>query len=77
LIRNDSINVKLGLVVTNNVLNLGLSELKDEVDINGSEIESIFSASVLSHRGTVLFNENALDNEKKLKLKIYYTEENN
>jgi hypothetical protein len=77
LIRNDSINVKLGLVISNNVLDLGSSELKDEIDINGSEIESIFSASVLSHRGTVLFNENALDNEKKLKLKIYYTEENN
>jgi hypothetical protein len=77
LIRNDSINVKLGLVISNNVLDLGSSELKDQIDINDSEIESIFSASVLSHRGTVLFNENALDNEKKLKLKIYYTEENN
>jgi len=75
LIRNDSTNVKLGLVVTNNVLAFGTSEVKDFESIPGGLPESIFSSSVNSHRGTILYNENAIDDDKKLKLKIYYTEE--
>ncbi len=78
LIRNDSTNVSLGLVITNNVLSLGTSELKTPVVVTGGDdVESIFSSSVTSHRGTVLHNENAIDEDKKLKLRIYYTEENN
>jgi len=75
LVRNDSTNVKLGLVVTNNVLAVGVSDVKGFETIPGGLPESIFSASVNSHRGTVLYNENAADDDKKLKLRIYYTEE--
>jgi hypothetical protein len=75
LIRNDSTNVKLAVAVTNNVLNLGSSQIKNPINIGEADLESIFSATVLSHRGTVLYGENALDDTKKLKLKIYYTEE--
>jgi hypothetical protein len=77
LVRNDSTNVKLGLAVTNNVLNLGYSKLKTPINLGEDDLESIFTASILSHRGTVLYNENALEESKKLKLNIYYTEENN
>jgi hypothetical protein len=84
LIRNDAENVRLGLAVTNNVLSLGSSELKTpfnfDTDVLNSEsvdIKTILSSSVTSHRGTVLYNENAIDEDKKLKLRIYYTEENN
>ena len=75
LIRNDSTNVKLGLSVTNNVLNISSSGLKTPVNISDLDLESIFSASILSHRGTVLYNENAVEEAKRLKLNIYYTEE--
>lgn len=74
LIRNDSTNVKLGLAVTNNVLAVGVSDVKDFETITGGLPESIFSSSVNSHRGTVLYNEDAADDDKKLKLRIYYTE---
>ncbi|PHS10500.1 MAG: hypothetical protein COA88_01805 [Kordia sp.] len=86
LIRNDSTNVKLGLVVTNNVLAIGSSDLKTAVVIAPSNdipsdretsVKTIFSASVNSHKGTVLYNENAVDEAKRIKLTIYYTEENN
>ena len=74
LIRNDSTNVKLGLGITNNVLAVGVSDVKGYETIVGGLPESIFSSSVNSHRGTVLYNEEAVDDDKKLKLRIYYTE---
>lgn len=93
LVKNDSTNVGLGVIVSNNVTLLGSSNLKtpviigndDEVVNNdadpdndeNNDIYSILSSSVNSHRGTVLFNENAVDPAQKLKLKIIYTEEDN
>jgi len=87
LIRNDSTNVKLGLVVTNNVLALGASGLESPIVIGSDDespsnsehddLKTVFSSSVNSHRGTVLYSENAVDEAKKIKLTIYYTEENN
>jgi len=87
LIRNDADNVQLGLMVANNVLSLGSSELKtpfivgdDDSDVSNTEsndIKTILSSSIVSHKGTVLYNENAIDEDKRLKLRIYYTEENN
>ena len=86
LIRNDSTNVRLGLAITNNVLALGSSELKtpiiigdddeDPANSESDDIKTIFSSSVNSHRGTVLYSENAVDESKKIKLTIYYTEDN-
>ena len=74
LIRNDSTNVKLGVVVVNNVLALGSSEVKGFETIPGGLPESISSSSVNTHKGTVLYSENATDDDKKLKLRLYYTE---
>jgi len=86
LIRNDSTNVRLGLAVTNNVLALGSSKLKTPIVVGDDgeypanseidDIKTIFSSSVNSHRGTVLYNENAVDENKRIKLTIYYTEDN-
>lgn len=72
IVRNDSTNVKLGLVVTNNVNLLGNSEIKDAGDGNP---QAVLSTSIVSHRGTVLYNETTTDDDKKLKLNIYYTGE--
>lgn len=93
LVKNDSTNVSLGLVVSNNVSLIGSSSLKtpviignDDAIVNNdadpandesNDIYSVLSTSVSAHRGTVLFNENAVDDTKKLKLRIIYTEEDN
>jgi len=70
IIKKDSTNVKLGLVVSNNVNLLGSTDIKDV-----SNPESVLTSSVTAHQGTVLYNENAIE-PKKLKLKIHYTELN-
>jgi hypothetical protein len=93
LIKKDSSNVSLGLMVSNNVSLLGSSSLKTPVviglndavvnndgDSNNDEhndVINVLSSSVNSHKGTVLYNENAIDDSKKLKLRIIYTEEDN
>ncbi|MGB1270193.1 MAG: DUF4270 domain-containing protein [Flavobacteriaceae bacterium] len=93
LVKKDSTNVSLGLIVSNNVSLLGSSSLKDSVIIGAddsvvnndgdpnndekNDIHSVLSTSVNSHKGTVLFNENAIDDTKRLKLRIVYTEEDN
>ena len=80
-------------MVTNNVSLLGSSSLKtpyvigaDDVVVNNdgdpdndenNDITNVLTSSVNTHRGTVLFNENAVDDAKKLKLRIIYTEEDN
>lgn len=74
VIKNDSTNIRLGLVVSNDVTKLGSSTVKDS---GTSHPKSILSSSVVSHRGTVLFNETTTDEDKKLKFKIHYTKEDN
>jgi len=67
----DSTNVKLGLVVTSNVGSI------DQLDLLTDEDIIIPSGTILSPRGTVLFGNNIVDEEKKVKLTIYYTEPDN
>jgi len=74
LIKLDSTNVKLGLMVSNNVSLLGSSDIKNTENAEGNS-DAVLSSSVVSHRGTVLYDENAVDEDKKLKLNIYYTKE--
>ena len=71
IIKNDSTNVKLGLVISNNVNLLGGSDIK-----NVDNPDTILTTSITSHQGTVLHNENATDPDKKLKLNIHYTKVN-
>ena len=71
IVKKDSSNVDLGIFVSNNVTLLGLSDIKDSAT---GEPKSILASGVVAHRGTVLHSENATDDSKKLKLKIYYTE---
>ncbi len=70
IIKKDSTNVKLGLVISNNVNLLTSSSLK-----NSTNPSDVLSSSVISHKGTILYNENAMG-PKKLKLKIHYTKTN-
>ncbi|MGB0896603.1 MAG: DUF4270 domain-containing protein [Flavobacteriaceae bacterium] len=93
LVKSDSANVTLGLMVSNNVSLTGGSKLKNPVIIGNdddvvnndtdpdndesNDVHYVLTTSVNAHRGTVLFNENAVDEAKKLKLRIIYTEEDN
>jgi Domain of unknown function (DUF4270) len=71
LIIRDSTNVKLGLVVTSNVVSI------DQLDLLTEQGKIIPSGTILSPRGTVLFGNNTTNDDKKVKLTIYYTEPDN
>ncbi|NQX86295.1 MAG: DUF4270 domain-containing protein [Flavobacteriaceae bacterium] len=73
----DSTNVKLGLAVTSNINsteNLNVKDF-DESDL-GDLPESITSGIFLSSKGTILYGNNIIDETKKVKLEIFYTEPN-
>ena len=70
VIRKDSTNVKLGLVVTSDIS----SSLNTEVQ-DSEQIEFIPTSSVINPFGTVLIgpNPNPSDHNKRMKLNLYYT----
>ncbi|MDN3678274.1 DUF4270 domain-containing protein [Flavobacterium paronense] len=73
LIKNDSTNVRLGLSVTENINNVGLSKLRTP----NSNLTGAPTMSVLSPLGTILYGTSpVVPDDKKLKLKIYYTKPN-
>lgn len=73
LVQNaDSTNVKLGLVVTEDIRNTGFNALKTP-----GTIKKVPMSSVMSPLGTVLYGGTATVAEaKRLKLEIYYTKPN-
>ena len=73
IILRDSTNAKLGLVVTSDVSSIDL------VDLLGDDesFKSFPTGAILSPRGTVLVGNNTTDENKKVKLTIYYTEPEN
>ena len=75
IIIRDSTNVNLGLVVTTNVNNVENYSSKNENDEDG--VTQMPAGAILSPRGTVLYGNNTPNEEKKVKLTIYYTEPDN
>ncbi|MFO7719042.1 MAG: DUF4270 domain-containing protein [Gillisia sp.] len=73
ILSGDIENVKLGLVVTQNINLLANSALKNPVD----GIDRVPSASLITPRGTVLHGNLESDPGKRLKFNIIYTETNN
>jgi len=72
LIRNDSTNVRLGLVVTESI-----SEITNLKVKTASKVDRIPAASIMSPLGTILWGNTAtVPEDKKLKLEIYYTKPN-
>ena len=73
IIRNDSLNIKLGLSTTNSILNAANVSAILESD---ARLIKVPQASIPNFQGTVLYGNNVPDSEsdKKLKLEIYYTE---
>jgi hypothetical protein len=65
----DAANVKLGLVVTEDINNANFNVLKTTNDY----IKQAPRASVMNPLGTILYGSNASDESKRPKLEIYYT----
>lgn len=76
IIRKDSTNVRLGLVVTEDITlaNLAAAALRNP---SPNQVKSIPAAAVMNPLGTVLYGTNpAVPEDKKLKLNIYFTKPN-
>lgn len=73
LINKDSTNVPLGIVVSQNVLTQTTSELQNPME---PELEQVPTSTVVSPEGTILYGNASSNQEKRLKLQIYYTEPN-
>ena len=72
----DSTNVELGLVVSGNI---NLESNSQDFDVLNPDDPNakIPVSSIITQRGTVLYGNNTLEEEKKLYLEIFYTEPNN
>jgi len=66
----DSTNTKIGLVISNNVNYTSNAEILNPI----GEVNNVPAATLTSPRGTVLHGNQSADENKKLKLKIFYTE---
>ena len=72
-------NIKIGISVTESINLVSSAMLETPFTANGLEIKSIPLASILNPLGTVLHGNvitNPLDEDKKLKLNIYFTKPN-
>lgn len=73
LINNDSIPSKLGVVVTQNVNQARILEVKDS---ELGAVDAFIESSISTPRGTAFYGNASSNEDKKLKLQIYYTEPN-
>jgi len=76
ILLNDSTNVKLGLVVSGNT-NLESTSLQYGIQGDDELVDKIPGSAIISPKGTILFGNNTTNNDKKLQLEIFYTEEQN
>jgi hypothetical protein len=73
IINNDSTNTRIGIVITPDVNQARVLDVRDsELDETNSFIESAISTP----RGTVIHGNLSADEDKRLKLQIYYTDPN-
>ncbi len=73
LVNKDSTNVKLGLVVAQDVLNPNFLKLRNT---QSPGIEFVPELSLQSPEGTILYGNATPNEEKRLTLEIYYTDPN-
>ncbi|RTY90856.1 DUF4270 domain-containing protein [Flavobacterium sp. GT3R68] len=82
LVKNDSTNVRLGLVVTEDIKTVTSGVLRNSFNVNPTpEFENPFTvdrvplSSIINPLGTVLYGSNpSVPVNQRLKLRIYYTE---
>ena len=80
LINRDSTNISLGLMVSQNVSLINFRSLENELSVNNPDVESLTqvpASCVISPEGTVLHGNRSSNQEKRLKLQLFYTEPNN
>ena len=70
ILLKDSTNIKIGLVLSTNVNSTNNADILQSND----NVTAIPAASLLTPRGTVLYGTNASDENKKMKLNIFFTE---
>lgn len=73
LINKDSTNVKIGVTVSENVNQSQVLEVRESTE---NEVARFIESSVTTPRGTVIHGSNSANEEKKLKLRIQFTEVN-
>ena len=76
IVRNDSTNVRLGLVVTEDIAaaNILAASFKNPSQNN---VSSVPAAAVMNPLGTILYGTNpSVEDENRLKLNIFYTKPN-
>ncbi len=73
IINNDSINSRIGIVVTQNVNQARILDVRDS-QLN--QVETFIESSISTPRGTVFHGNLSPDEEKRLKLQIFFTEPN-
>ena len=71
LINKDSTNVPLGLIVSQNVL---VNTTQELVTPQAPDISEVPASAVVSPEGTILYGNATSNQDKRLKLQIYYTE---
>ena len=76
LIHQDSTNVKLGVIVSQNVAVPNFQQVQNTNAITRDYTEQVPSSSVMSDQGTILHGNTSADLTKRLKLQIYYTDSN-
>jgi len=76
VVRGDSTNVKLGLVVTENINVISSGLIKEPFSEGDIQVKRTPSSSAVHPFGTVLHGSNSADEKKRLKLEIYYTKPN-
>lgn len=74
LINKDSTNVRLGLVVSQNINLINSQSLQNPI---APGVKNVPTASAISPEGTVLYGSNPANPENRVKLNIFYTEINN
>jgi len=73
LINNDSTNVPLGLMVTDNVVQPNFQDLQNT---QSPGLKRVPGTSVLTPKGTILHGSTSPNEERRLKLQLFYTKPN-
>ena len=74
IVEHDSTNVRLGLVVTENINNVNRAYMKVPFTVGSKQIKYVPAMSVVNPLGTILYGSNSnVPADKRIKLQVYYT----
>ena len=73
IINNDSANTRLGVVATQNVNEARILDIRESEQ---GQADVFIESSISTPRGTVFYGNASADEERRLKLQIFYTEPN-